>query len=199
MFFLGALYLQRALGYGPVQIGLAFMPVAVAIGALSLGFSARLNERVGARPVLLSGLTLIAGGLLVLTRVPAGASYVVDLLPAMLLVGVGAGLSFPALMTLAMSGATPSDAGLTSGLVNTTAQVGGALGLSVLATLATSRTQSLLIGGGSIPSALTGAYHLTSAIGAVLLVAAIVVAATVLRPEPAAPLENAVASEPPAA
>jgi EmrB/QacA subfamily drug resistance transporter len=199
MFFLGALYLQRVLGYGPLEIGLAFLPVALAIGVLSLGFSARLNARLGPRPVLLAGLTLIAAGLLVLTRVPASASYVVDLLPAMLLLGVGAGLSFPALMTLAMSGATPSDAGLTSGLVNTTAQVGGALGLSVLATLATSRTQSLLTGGGSIRSALTGAYHLTSGIGAVLLVAAILVAATVLRPEPAAQLEDAVASEPPAA
>jgi MFS family permease len=199
MFFLGALYLQRVLGYGPLEIGLAFLPVALAIGVLSLGFSARLNARLGARPVLLAGLTLIAAGLLVLTRVPASASYVVDLLPAMLLLGVGAGLSFPALMMLAMSGATPSDAGLTSGLVNTTAQVGGALGLSVLATLATSRSQSLLTGGGSIPSALTGAYHLTSGIGAVLLVAAILVAATVLRPEPAAQLEDVVASEPPAA
>jgi EmrB/QacA subfamily drug resistance transporter len=198
MFFLGALYLQRVLGYGPLKIGLAFLPVAVAIGTLSLGFSARLHSRLGARPVLLSGLTLIAAGLALLTRAPADAQYAADFLPAMLLFGIGAGLSFPALMTLAMSGATPSDAGLTSGLVNTTAQVGGALGLSVLATLATSRTNSLLAGAGSVPLALTGGFHLACGVGAGLVVVAIAVAATVLRPEASAQ-ESPVASERPAA
>jgi MFS family permease len=105
----------------------------------------------------------------------------VDLFPSMLLLGVGAGLSFPALMTLAMSEATPSDSGLASGLVNTTAQVGGALGLAVLATFSTSRTGNLLAGGQSTASALTGGYHLAFGIGAALIAAAIVLAVTVLR------------------
>src|SRR4051794_969168 len=140
MFFLGALYLQRVLGYDALEVGLAFLPVTVIIGTLSLGFSARLNMRFGARATLLPGLVSIGAGLLFFSRTPVDASYLTDVLPAMVLLGVGAGLSFPSLMTLAMSGATPSDSGLASGLVNTTLQVGGALGLAVLATLSTTRT-----------------------------------------------------------
>jgi EmrB/QacA subfamily drug resistance transporter len=181
MFFLGALYLQRVLRYGAVEVGLAFLPVAAVIAALSLGFSARLTSRFGARAVLLPGLVLILVGLALLTRVPVHGGYLVDLFPSMLLLGVGAGLSFPALMTLAMSEATPSDSGLASGLVNTTAQVGGALGLAVLATFSTSRTGNLLAGGQSTASALTGGYHLAFGIGAALIAAAIVLAVTVLR------------------
>ena len=189
MFFLGALYLQRVLGYDPMQIGLAFMPVAVAIGALSFRYSARLNTRFGARSVLVVGLTLVVAGLALFARAPENAGYVVDILPGMLLLGIGGGLSFPAVMTLGMSDATPSDSGLVSGLVNTTAQVGGSLGLAVLATLATSRTDSLLAGGQSVRAALTDGYHLSFAIGAGLVAVAIVIAATVLRPQPAASAE----------
>jgi len=181
-FFLSTLYLRRVLGLHPLAIGLAFLPVAVAIGTLSLGWSARLNARFGARAVLVAGLILIASGLSMLTRAPVHSAYVVDLLPAMLLLGVGAGVSFPALMTLGMSGATPSDSGLASGLLNTTAQVGGALGLAVLATLAASRTDGLLSSGETTASALTGGYRLAFGIGAGLIVAAIVTAVTVLRP-----------------
>jgi MFS family permease len=111
------------------------------------------------------------------------ASYMSEILPAMLLLGVGAGLSFPSLMTLAMSGVAPSDSGLASGLVNTTQQVGGALGLAVIATLSTSRTDRLLARGASTASALTGGYHLAFGIGAGLVAAAAVLAATLLRPE----------------
>jgi EmrB/QacA subfamily drug resistance transporter len=185
MFFLGSLYMERTLGYGPLKLGLAFLPVALAIGALSLGFSARLITRFGARAVTLPGLTLITAGLALLTRAPVDAWYGTDLLPGMLLLGAGLGVVFPALMTLAMSGATPSDAGLASGLVNTTLQVGGALGLAVLATLASTRTNHLLASGHSPAAALTGGYHLTVGIGVALVAAAIVLAATVLRPEPA--------------
>ena len=103
---------------------------------------------------------LIVAGLVLFTQAPVDGDYVTDVLPAMLLLGIGAGLCFPALMTLAMSGATPSDAGLASGLVNTTAQVGGALGLAVLATLSTSRSDELLDRGESAGAALTGGYHL---------------------------------------
>ena len=192
MFFMGALYLQRVLGYDPMRIGLAFMPVAIVIGALSFRYSARLNTRFGARAVLLVGLTMIAAGLALFARAPVGASYVVDVLPSMVLMGFGGGLSFPAVMTLGMSGATADDSGLVSGLVNTTAQVGGSLGLAVLATLATSRTDHLLASGQSAQAALTGGYHLAFAVAAGLVVVAIVVAAGVLRSEaPAATGETA--------
>jgi EmrB/QacA subfamily drug resistance transporter len=182
MFFFGSLYLQRVLDYSALQIGLAFLPTSVGMGVLSLGFSARLYSRFGHRAVLLTGFTLIATGLVLLTRAPVDARFVIDILPSTLLVGIGAGLAFPGLMALAMSGATPSDSGLASGLVNTTAQVGGALGLAILATLASSRTDYLLAGGDTSPSALTGGYHLAFAVGAGLVVAAIAIVAVVLQP-----------------
>jgi len=186
MFVLGALYMQRVLGYDAVETGLAFLPVSLGIGALSVGVAPRLTMRFGARAVLLPSLALLTVALALLSRVPVDAGYVVDILPAMLLFGVGAGMSFPALMTLAMSSASPSDAGLASGLVNTTQQVGGALGLAVLATLATSRTDTLRADGDGVASALTGGYHLAFGVGAVLVGAAIVLAAIVLKPLPAA-------------
>ena len=182
MFFLGTLYMQLVLGYDALQIGLAFLPVAVAIGALSVGFSARLSSRFGERTVLLVGLALILTGLILMTRTPIDGRYLTDLLPAMLALGVGGGISFPALMTLAMSGATERDAGLASGLVNTTAQVGGAIGLAVLATLSTSHTGSLLAQGIAAPTALTSGFHLAFGIGAALVAIAIVLTATVIRP-----------------
>jgi EmrB/QacA subfamily drug resistance transporter len=183
MFFVGALFLQRVLGYDPLQIGLAFLPVAVAIGTLSFRFAAQLNTRFGARAVLLAGLASMAAGLALFVRAPEGAGYATDVLPSMVLLGIGGGLSFPAVMTLGMSGATDDDAGLISGLVNTTAQVGGSLGLAVLATLATSRTDHLLAAGQDPAAALTGGYHLAFGISAGLVAAAFVVAATVLRSE----------------
>jgi len=182
MFFLGSLFMQRVLGYSALQIGLAFLPVALLIAAFSLGLSARLNVRFGPRAVLLPGLALGVAGLALLSQAPVNASYLGNLLPSMILVGAGAGLSFPALMTLAMSGADPTDAGLASGLVNTTQQVGGALGLAVLATLATSHTSTLLHEGRATASAVTSGYHFAWAIGTGLLVAALAAAVTVLRP-----------------
>jgi EmrB/QacA subfamily drug resistance transporter len=186
MFFLGSLYMQRVLGYSALQIGLAFLPVAVLIGAFSLGLSARLNMRFGPRATLIPALTLMAIGLALFTQVPVHASYVTDLLPAMILLGIGAGLAFPSLMTLAMSGASPSESGLASGLVNTTQQVGGALGLAVLATLSTTRTDNLLHQGQAAASALTSGYHLAWTVGTGLLVAALGLAAVILKPAPAA-------------
>jgi EmrB/QacA subfamily drug resistance transporter len=192
MFFLGVLFLQGILGYDAIETGLAFLPVAALIGVLSLGASARLNLRFGARATLLPGLVLIVAGLVLFGQAPVDANYVVDVLPSMVLLGVGAGLSFPSLMTLAMSGATQSDSGLASGLVNTSLQVGGALGLAVLATLSTSRTDSLLESGESTASALTGGYHLAFFIAAGLVALAIVVALTVLQSEAVAQDEVAV-------
>jgi len=190
MFFLGALYLQRVLRYDAFQVGLAFLPVAVAIGALSLGFTPRLIMRFGARDTLLPGLVLIVVGLLLFTWAGVDADYMSGILPVMLLLGVGAGLSFPSLMTLAMSGVAPSDSGLASGLVNTTQQVGGALGLAVIATLSTTRTDGLLADGASTASASTGGYHLAFGIGAGLVAAGVVLAATLLRPEGSLPAEE---------
>ena len=136
MFFLGSLYLQRVLGYDALEIGLAFLPATIVMGTLSVRYSEPLIMRFGARTTLLPGLVADrASGSLLFTRAPVDGSYVGDVLPVMILLGFGAGVSFPALMTLAMSGATQEDAGLASGLVNTSAQVGGALGLAVLATL----------------------------------------------------------------
>jgi EmrB/QacA subfamily drug resistance transporter len=183
MFFLGSLYLEKVLGYDALQIGLAFLPVAIAIGALSVEISARLVTRFGARTVLLAGLTSVLAALVLFGRLPVDAHYIPDLLPGMLLLGIGGGLSFPALATLAMSDATPADAGLASGLVSTTAQVGGALGLAVLATLSASRSQELLANGAAPASALTGGYQMAFDIGAALVLIGIVVAATVLRRE----------------
>jgi EmrB/QacA subfamily drug resistance transporter len=183
MFFLGSLYLQRILGYDALQIGLAFLPVTLIMGLLSVRYSERLVMRFGAQGTLLPGLALIAAGLVLFTRAPVGGDYVTHVLPVMVLLGTGAGISFPALMTLAMSGATPSDAGPASGLVNTAAQVGGALGLAVLATLSASRSDSLVAGGESRAAALTGGYHLAFWIAAALVVAALAVALATLRPQ----------------
>jgi EmrB/QacA subfamily drug resistance transporter len=184
IFFLGSLYMQRVLGYDALEIGLAFLPVTIAMGTLSVRYSERLIMRFGARGTLVPGLVLIFAGLLLFTQVPVDGSYVTDVLPTMILLGTGAGLCFPALMTLAMSGATQSDAGLASGLVNTTAQVGGALGLAVLATLSASRSEDLVARGESAAAALTGGYHIAFWIAAGLIGAAIVVALAVLQPAP---------------
>jgi EmrB/QacA subfamily drug resistance transporter len=182
MFFLGALYMQRILHYDALQIGLAFLPVTLIMGTLSVRYSERLAMRFGARTLMFPGLGLIMAGLLLFARAPVHGDYAIHILPAMVLFGTGAGICFPALMGLAMSGATPSDAGLASGLVNTTAQVGGALGLAVLATLSASHSQKLIQGGTSTAAALTGGYHLAFFIGAALVGCAILVALTVVQP-----------------
>jgi EmrB/QacA subfamily drug resistance transporter len=178
VFFLAVLYLQRVLGYDAVRTGAAFLPISLSIGVLSLGFSARLNARFGPRNVLLPALGSMAAGLLLLSRVPVDGHYIADLLPAMVLLGIGGGLTFPALMTLAMSAAKPEDSGLASGLVNTTQQVGGALGLAILATVAENRT-----GGGTSSAALVDGYGAAFTVAAGLVLTALVVAVVVLRPQ----------------
>ena len=189
MFFLGALYLQRVLGYGALEVGLAFLPVTLIIGTLSLGFAERVNMRFGPKQTLLPALVFITAGLAYFARVPVDGSFLTDILPSMVLLGAGAGLAFPSLMMLAMSGATESDSGLASGLVNTTLQVGGAIGLAVLTTLATTRTDNLLADGESLAAALTDGYQLAFLVGAVLVVAAIGVALGVIR-SPAPEIEG---------
>ena len=175
--FLGALYLQNVLHYGAIETGLAFVPTPIAIAVLSLRVSAPLANRFGARAVLLAGMVISIGGFLLLARAPVHARYAVDVLPVMLVLGVGAGLALPAIMTLAMSGVSPSMAGVASGLANTTQQVGGALGLAVLATLASWRT-------GPDPGsaeALAAGYHLAFVVAAGFIAAGVLLGLVVLR------------------
>jgi EmrB/QacA subfamily drug resistance transporter len=185
MFFLGALYLQTILGYDPLEVGLAFVPSTIVMGTISLRYTERLNMRFGARATLLPGMVSIAAGLLLFARTPVDGNYLTDVVPAVVLIGLGAGLSFPSLMSLAMSGATQRDSGLASGLVNATVQVGGAVGLAVLATLATERTAGLRVDGEPAASALNSGYHLAYVVGAVLVLGAFAVALTVLRSDSA--------------
>jgi EmrB/QacA subfamily drug resistance transporter len=180
-FFLGSLYMEQVLGYDPLEIGLAFLPATVIMGVLSLRYSERLIMRFGARTVLIPGMLFVAASLVLFAQAPVDGEYVPNLLPVMVVLALGIGISFPALMTLAMSGATPEDAGLASGLVNTTAQVGGALGLAVLATVSASRSDGLLKDGEAAASALTSGYHLAFWIGAALVLAALTVAVAVLE------------------
>ena len=176
------LYMQRVLGYGPAASGLGLLPTAVVIGAVSLGGSARLTARFGARAVLLAGLTLVAAALAMLTQLPVHGSYPVHLLPALLLFGAGGGLALPALATLGMSAATARDAGVVSGLFNTSQQIGAAAGIALLSTLAVARTSQLLRVREPRAAALTGGYHLAFGTGAALAALALIVAAVLLRP-----------------
>jgi EmrB/QacA subfamily drug resistance transporter len=196
MFFLGALYLQGILGYSALEVGLAFLPSCLVMGTLSLGYAEKLIMGVGARRTLVTGLAAAAAGLLLFTQAPVDGGYVQHLLPVMLLLGLGAGLAFPALMTLAMSGATDQDAGLASGFVNTTVQVAGSIGLAVLATAASERTDGLVAAGTSTGEALNSGYHLAYVIGAILTVAVIGVALAVLRPDSEMEAERARAADP---
>jgi EmrB/QacA subfamily drug resistance transporter len=184
MFFLGSLYLRLVLGYDALHIGLAFLPVTVTMGTLSVRYTDRLVMRFGTRGTMFSGLGLIAAALALFALAPEGAGYLSHIFPVMLLMGIGSGLCFPALMALAMSSATPQDAGLASGLVNTTAQVGGALGLAVLATVSAARSNSLIAQHHPAAAALTDGYHLAFWIACGLVAAAAGLGALVLRPQP---------------
>ncbi|WP_141578611.1 MFS transporter [Actinomadura sp. WMMA1423] len=180
-----ALFMQQVLGYGALDTGLAMLPAAVAIGAVSLFASARLSNRFGERSVLTTGLVLLAGAMAWLTTVPVDADYVTDLLPPFLLIA-GAGLVLPSLTGLGMSSARPEDAGVASGLFNTVQQVGMALGVAVMTTLAAARIESLRADGHGTAAALTGGYHLAFTVSAGLLAAAVAVSLLVLcRPRPA--------------
>jgi len=180
--FVLALYVQRVLGYGAARTGVAFLPISVMIGMVSLGLSPRLNNRFGPHRVLLAGTVLLAAGLALLTRLGTDAGYAAEILPVALLLGCGAGMMLPAVTTLAMVDVPPADAGVASGLVNTSQQVGGALGVAVLTTLASWRAEELTADGAATAEALTAGYHLAWAGGAVLMAAAAVLTAVVLRP-----------------
>jgi len=170
------------LGYDALEIGLSALPVTIIMGTLSVRYSEGLIMRFGARNCVFPGMALIAAALLWYARAPVDGSYLVDVLPVMVLIGTGAGICFPALMGLAMSGVTPTEAGLASGLVNTSAQAGGALGLAILATISASRTDHLLANGSHQMAALTGGYHLAFLVAAGLIVSCIIVGLLVVEP-----------------
>ncbi|HEU5264460.1 MAG TPA: MFS transporter [Gaiellaceae bacterium] len=180
-FFLSALYLQLVLGYSPMEVGLAFLPGNLIMGALSIGLSAKLVIRFGIKPPLVTGLGLAAVGLLLLARAPVDGTFVVDVLPSMILLGLGAGMAFNPVLLAAMSDVEPTEAGLASGFVNTSFMMGGALGLAVLASLAASRTDALLADGASDLAALTGGYHLAFFVGALFAFAAAALGGLLLR------------------
>jgi MFS family permease len=166
-FFLSALYLQRVLGYSPLEVGFAFLPTSLIMGAFSLGLSARLVMRFGIRPPLTVGLAVAGIGLLLFVRAPVDGSFFRDVLPSMILLGFGAGTAFNPLLLAAMNDVAPEEAGLASGLVNTSFMMGGALGLAVLASIADRRTGTLQASGDTLRQALTGGYHLAFLAGAV--------------------------------
>jgi EmrB/QacA subfamily drug resistance transporter len=181
-FFLSALYLQLVLGYSPLQVGLAFLPGNLIMAVFSIGLSAKLVMRYGIRAPLGVGLTLAAIGLLLFARAPVDGNFVVDVLPSMILLGFGAGMAFNPVLLAAMSDVDPSEAGLASGVVNTSFMMGGALGLAVLASLAASRTDTLLDSGDDELTALTGGYHVAFLVGAIFALAAAALGAALLRP-----------------
>jgi EmrB/QacA subfamily drug resistance transporter len=181
-FFLSALYLQLVLGYTPLQVGLAFLPANLIMGAFSLGLSAKLVLRFGIKPPLGVGLLIAATGLALFARAPVDGSFVIDVLPSMILLGFGAGIAFNPVLLAAMSDVAPEESGLASGLVNTSFMMGGALGLAVLASLAASRTDTLRTGGDSALSALNGGYHAAFVVGALFALAAAAVGLALLRP-----------------
>jgi EmrB/QacA subfamily drug resistance transporter len=195
-FFLSALYLQLVLGYSPLQVGLAFLPANLIMGAFSLGLSARLVLRFGIRRPLAVGLLLAALGLALFARAPVGGSFVVDVLPSMILLGFGAGMAFNPVLLAAMSDVAPEESGLASGVVNTAFMMGGALGLAVLASLAASRTDSLRAGGDGPLVALNGGYHVSFLVGALFAVAAAGLGAALLRATVAGGSEHAPEAEP---
>jgi MFS family permease len=180
-FFLSALYLQRVLGYSPLQVGLAFLPANLIMAAFSLGISAKVVMRFGIRAPIAAGLSLAALGLLLFARAPVDGSFAVDVLPSMILLGLGAGLALNPVLLAAMSDVKPEEAGLASGIVNTSFMMGGALGLAALASVAAARTSNLADSGESAISALNGGYQSAFLVGAACALVAAALGGLVLR------------------
>jgi EmrB/QacA subfamily drug resistance transporter len=183
-FFLSALYMQLVLGYTPLEVGLAFLPANLIMGAFSLGLSAKLVMRFGIKVPLSVGLLVAGVGMALFVRAPVDGTFVSDVLPSMILLGLGAGTAFNPVLLAAMSDVDPSEAGLASGVVNTSFMMGGAVGLAVLASLAQSRTDSLRASGDSALTALTGGYHAAFVLGSLFAFAAAALGALLLNPGP---------------
>ena len=180
-FFISALYMQLVLGYSALQVGLGFLPANLIMAAFSLGLSAKIVMRLGIRSPLAIGLLLAAIGLALFARAPAGGNFALDVLPGMLLLGLGAGIAFNPVLLAAMSDVKPEESGLASGVVNTSFMMGGALGLAVLASVAAARTSNLLASGADAIAALNGGYHLAFLIGALFAATAALLGAIFLR------------------
>jgi MFS family permease len=176
-FFLSSLYMQLVLGYSPLEIGLAFLPSSLIMAVFSIGLSARLVMRFGIRPPLAVGLFLAALGLLLFVRLPVDGNFWTDVLPSMILLGFGAGMAFNPVLLAAMGDVDQSEAGLASGVVNTSFMMGGALGLAVLASVAASRTSTLSATEDHL-TALVGGYHLAFLVGAIFAVVAVALGLT---------------------
>jgi predicted MFS family arabinose efflux permease len=180
-FFIGALYFQHILGYGPVETGLAFLPMNLLIALFSLFITARTMNRIGARNTLIPGLFLIFCGLMLFVFLPVHATYLADVLPGMVLFGAGAGLAFSPSVALAMHDAAPADTGLASGLANTSIQLGAALGVALLASVSETRTRGLVAAGVPSRAALASGYHLAYLIAAGCIAFATVFAVVIFR------------------
>jgi MFS family permease len=189
--FLNALYLQRIMGYDALATGIAFVPTPVAIGLVSLFLAPRLTGRFGPRPVLMAGLAALAVGLVLLSRAPAEPSYLADMVPALIIMGLGIGVTIPAIIMLTMAGAARCDTGMVSGLTNTAQQAGGALGLAVLAASAAAYTSARRAAGAAPMAALQDGYSLAFLIAAGFVVGAVALTAVALRHPPAAPVPAA--------
>jgi EmrB/QacA subfamily drug resistance transporter len=176
MFLMLTLYMQQVLGYSPMKTGVGYLAVAVSAIVWS-GVAAQLTTRVGVKPVLVTGMAALTGGLVYFTQVSVDGSYLTDLLPGFLLVGVGLGFSFVPISIAALAGIRPAEAGLASGLFNTSQQIGGALGIALLSTIASTRTSDALAAGTALPSALvhgfTGAFVVGAGIAAIGVLAAL--------------------------
>jgi predicted MFS family arabinose efflux permease len=180
-FFISALYLQLVLGRGPMEVGLAFLPSNLIMAICSLGISAKLVMRFGIRGPLTVGLLLAAGGLLLFARAPLVGSVWIDVVPAMSLLGIGAGIAFNPLLLAAMNDVPTSDSGLASGMVNTSFMMGGALGLAVLASVAAARTQQVTAMGMDAIEALNAGYHLAFGAGACFVIVAALIGALLFK------------------
>jgi predicted MFS family arabinose efflux permease len=180
-FFISALYLQQVLGYNPMQVGLSLLPAKLFMAAFSLGLSAKLVMRFGFRAPLAVGLLLAGAGLAWFARAPMDGRFIVDVLPGMVLLGLGAGIAFNPMLLAAMSDASPGESGLASGVMNTSFMMGGSLGLAILASFAAMRTQTLTEGGVQAMAAINGGYQLAFMLGAAFALAAAVVGAVFMR------------------
>jgi MFS family permease len=174
MFFFNTLYIQRVLGYGPLTAGLAFLPFTAGI-MVSAGLASQFTPRIGVRPVAVAGLLLTAAGMALLTQLPVDGSYVADVLPSLLLTSLGMGAVFMPLTLVATTGLADADQGLASGLFNTSQQIGGALGLAILSTLAASRSSA-----GSAEALVEG-FHWAFGGGVVFILGGLVVLLALLR------------------
>ena len=180
MFLMLTLYMQQVLGYSAMETGVAYLAVA-GTAIIWSGVAAQLVTRVGVKPVLVSGMAFLTAGLIFFTQVSVGGSYVTDLLPGFLLIGVGIGFSFVPITIAALAGVEPAEAGLASGLINTSQQIGGALGIAALSTIATSRTDDAVSAGAAVPSALVDGFTGAFVAGAIIAGIGIVAALTLIR------------------